>query len=114
MIPATLRILRYSLYVSGVLVLLAVAAVVALRAWWPNLADHKTRIETYLTDQLGRPVLIQRLEARWDGWSPSFKTGGLRVRRKGGIHSSLRLGGIEVQVSPWGLLVGDLIFERFT
>ncbi len=114
MIPTTLRILRYSLYVAGVLLLVAVAAVVALRAWWPNLADHKTRIEAYLTDQLGRPVLVQRLEARWDGWSPSFKTGGLRVRRKEGAHSSLRLGGIEVQVSPWSLLAGDLIFERFT
>ncbi len=114
MIPATLRILRYSLYVAGALLLVAVAAVVALRAWWPNLADHKAHIEAYLADQLGRPVLIQRLEARWDGWSPSFKTGGLRVRRKEGTHSSLRLGGIEVQVRPWNLLVGDLVFERFT
>ncbi len=114
MIPATLRVMRYSLYVVGTLLLVAVAAVVALRAWWPNLADHKAHIEAYLTDQLGRPVLIQRLEARWDGWSPSFKTGGLRVRRKEGSHSSLRLGGIDVQVSPWRLLVGDLVFERFT
>ncbi len=114
MIRATVRVLRYSLYAAGVLLLLAVAALVGLRAWWPNLADHKARIEAYLTDQLGRPVLIQRLEARWDGWSPSFKAGGLRVRRKTGVHSSLRIGGIQVQVNPWSLLVGDLVFERFT
>lgn len=114
MIAATLRVVRYSLYIAGGFLLLAAAAVVALRVWWPNLPDHKTRIEAYLTDQLGRPVLVQRLEARWDGWSPSFKTGGLRVRRKQGTHSSLRLGGIEVQVSPWSLLAGHLIFERFT
>ncbi len=114
MIPATLRVLRYSFYTAGVLLMVVIAALVGLRAWWPNLSDHKARIEAYITDQLGRPVLIQRLEARWDGWSPSFKTGGLRVRRKENTQSSLRLGGIEVQVSPWSLLVGDLIFERFT
>ncbi len=113
MIATTLHVLRQLLYGALILVFLIAIAVVALRLWWPNLPAHKSKIEDYLSAQIGRPVLIQRLHARWDGWSPSFKTGGLRVRRKLGDHSSLRLGGIEVQVSPWSLILGDLIFERF-
>ena len=66
MMAVTLRALRYTLYGVGALMLLAV---VLLRVWWPNLPAHKDRIEAFLTERAGRPVVIQRLDARWDGWS---------------------------------------------
>ncbi len=114
MIHITLRLARYVLYAIGTGVLLLAAAALFLWVWWPNLPEHRLRIESYLTEKIGRPVSILQLDTRWEGLSPVFRANGLRVRRQDGTQTSLRLGGIEFQVSPRSLVTGDLLFERFS
>ncbi len=107
------RTARYVLYALGVGMVTLILGVIAVRIWTPDLAEHKARIENYLSTQAKRPVQIAHLVAEWDGWSPILRASGLRIRSRDGTFSALRLDEFIVQVNPWHLILGTLTFERF-
>lgn len=65
----------------GLALLFAVALLVGLvRLFLPQLAEHKSGIETWLGEAIGAPVTLGELHAGWYGWGPALAVRDLRVR----------------------------------
>ena len=76
---ATLHISRWTLYVSGaLLVLLAIIFSIAFFLL-PKVAQQKSELEQYLSQRSNRQVRIDTLQAYWDGLHPGARITGLQV-----------------------------------
>jgi len=73
------RVTRWSLHsLNGVLIAVVLLFVFAY-FWLPTLADRKPEIEALLTDTVGNPVRIEKLDTYWDGLNPGVRIQGFEV-----------------------------------
>lgn len=80
------------------LVLIVTALVVQLgRLLAPYVNDNRGRIESYLTEQLGSPVRIGDIEARWEGLRPQLTVSDIVVHNSDDL-AVLRIQQAQVQV----------------
>ena len=76
------------------------------RALTPLLAEHREDVAALLSRALGIPVSIDRVQARWYGFSPLIEFDGVRI---GEAERRLAADRISVQLSLGALLLGDLL-----
>lgn len=89
--------------------------VLLLFAWWfPNLAQHRTAIENFLSQELRQPVVIQHLETEWRGLRLSFLARGVRIRGLDDTRSAMRVGELRMEVKPLPLLLGEIRLRTLT
>ena len=71
---------------------------VTMRAWlFPWLGENREWVAAKLSDTVGTPVSIERLEANWAGLRPRLRLWGVSVRSK--EHEALRLEQVEATLS---------------
>jgi uncharacterized protein (TIGR02099 family) len=73
----------------------------------PHLDSLRPRIEGYLSQQIGHPVLIDKIEATSSDFLPSFDVRGIRVLDAKG-QPALYLGRVQASLSPTSLLTFDV------
>ena len=71
---------------------------VVMRAWlFPWLGENREWVAAKLSDTIGAPVSIERLEANWSGLRPRLRLGGMTIRS--GEREALRLERVEATLS---------------
>jgi len=65
-----IAVLRWLVLVT---VVTAAAALIAARVLWPEIESRRAEVEGWLEAQLGQPVAIGELRARWRGWTPELR-----------------------------------------
>ena len=64
---------------------------VAAHLWLPTLAERKGEIESYISAELGNPVILGTLDTYWDGLNPGVRVQGLRVQSTSTGQQTARL-----------------------
>lgn len=99
------RVVRYGVLLLG---LLMAAAVLNLRYWvLPNIEQYHEKITTSVSQAVGQPVLIGRIEADWDGVGPHLRLSDIRILNEQG-ETALALQRVDLVVSWMTFLVGEL------
>jgi len=102
------RTTRWSLHsLNGVLLAIVLLFVFAY-FWLPTLADRKPEIEALLTDTLGNPVRIERLDTYWDGLNPGVRIQGFQVGVTGRTETIFQLRELRLSLSWRPLLTGQV------
>ncbi len=99
------RVVRY-----GVLLIAFIVAgiVLSLRYWvLPDIEQYHDRIAASVSQALGQPVAIGRIEADWDGIGPHLRLTDIRIMSKQG-EAVLTLQRVDVVVSWMTFLAGEL------
>ncbi|MFC4158551.1 YhdP family protein [Chitinimonas lacunae] len=121
-----LRVLtRYSLRVlhwhSRALIWLALTVVLGIAGcgawinWWlfPNLDRYRHVVETRLSDAIGRPVQIGRLDGGWSNLKPSLTLRNFSLLGDDG-RPAVTLPQAEATLAWWPIIIGDLRFDALT
>ncbi len=106
--------LRYGAYALAAGVVLIALSLALLWLWFPQLGDQKVRIERYLSEQVGRPILVEMLETAWDGLTPTLRARGVRIRYRDDSQSTARLGELRLALDLPALLSGSVRFRQLT
>jgi len=105
---ATLHISRWTLYVSGaLLVLLAIIFSIAFFLL-PKVAQQKSELEQYLSQRSNRQVRIDTLQAYWDGLHPGARITGLQVFAADGVKPAIQLSEVRLSLALLPLIWGKL------
>jgi uncharacterized protein (TIGR02099 family) len=102
------RLATWAVLAAG---LLFVAAVLALRYWLlPDVDEFRTPIVRTLSQAVGQPLEIARLEGSWRGYRPELRLHGLKIMDSAG-GPSLELERVDAVLSWVALLSGHLNFH---
>ncbi len=81
--------------------LIAVAAIVAaVRLLLPNIDTQQSAIEAWLTSTIGRPAVVDRIDAGWSGWAPRISVTRLSLLDPAGRQELVRFDRAVINVSP--------------
>jgi uncharacterized protein (TIGR02099 family) len=108
----TLRVSRWTLYVSVTLLVLLTIAFVSARNILPTITEHKPNLEQYLSQRSGHQVRIESLHAHWDGLYPGARVQGLQVYAVDGTRPAVRLSEVRISLSLLPLLWGKFEIHR--
>ena len=104
----TLWILRTAVwFVIAVPVILIIVVWLAL----PRLAAGKAEVEALLSKQIGVPVRMQSLDAKWVGWSPQIDATSLQIYGSDDDKAVITLDRLSAQLDIWPLLSGQIRFH---
>ena len=105
---ATLHISRWTLYVSGVLLVLL--AIIFSTAFYllPKVTEQKSKLELYLSERSNRQVRIESLQAYWDGLHPGARITGLQVFDADGVKPAIELSEARLSLALIPLIWGKL------
>jgi uncharacterized protein (TIGR02099 family) len=104
---------RYFAIAAGVVVVLFAAVYVVTRVYLlPMLVARKGEIEAWLAANVQHPVHLGRIETYWRGMNPGVRVYGVTVYDRDGRNPTIRIGRVEVSVSPLSLLQGQVNVYR--
>ncbi|QDQ28386.1 TIGR02099 family protein [Chitinimonas arctica] len=97
------------------LAVLAAGGAAAWLQWWffPHLEDYRPRVRAELSQRIGRPVEIGRIDGGWRAGLPYLDFRQVALHQADG-RLALKLDQVEATLSWWPLLIGDLRFDRLT
>lgn len=102
-------------YFGVILFVVAVVAISVFRFWLPALVDRKAEVETYLSKQIGQPVVVGEMAADWQGLYPSLHARNLSLIDTGGTQEyQLSLDELRLDLDILPLLQGKLVFRQIT
>ncbi len=77
----------------------------------PQVEQYKPEVEQFVSEQIGRPVKIARLQASWQGLNPLISLRDLQIQDQGG-NAAFVLPELNARISWWSFLVFDLRFAQ--
>lgn len=77
----------------------------------PQVEQYKPEVEQFVSQQIGRPVKIARLQASWQGLNPYIALRDLRIEDQNG-KAAFVLPELNARISWWSFLVFDLRFAQ--
>ena len=92
--------IKYLLFTTGFLITLFTLIVIALGLTNFSAGVDAELIEKYLSEQIQRPVRIESINTRWNGFLAEVEADGVRVLRQDGNQSSLRLRRLNISIDP--------------
>jgi uncharacterized protein (TIGR02099 family) len=82
-------------------VLLAGAAVIALlRVLLPEVSTQREAIAAWISETVGRPVVIGEIDARWSGWIPSIAVTDITVQDEAGEAELVSFERATIDIAP--------------
>ncbi|MEX2517230.1 MAG: YhdP family protein [Gammaproteobacteria bacterium] len=66
-------------YAVGGLILSAAILVSIARLLLPGIGEYRDDIQTWISDYMGYPVIIQEVQADWRGWTPRLYLNGVKL-----------------------------------
>jgi uncharacterized protein (TIGR02099 family) len=103
---------RAAWYTAAVLLMLLAAVYTTARIYLPTVVERKAEIEDYLSRKSAHQVRIERLSTYWDGLSPGVRMEGVQVYAAAATRPTVRLTALQISVSPFPLLWGELRIHR--
>ena len=112
---------RWMLWIlrTAVWFVIAVPVILIVVAWLalPRLAAGKAEVEALLSKQIGVPVRMQNLDAKWVGWSPRIAATAVQIYGSDSGPAVITLDHLSAKLDIWPLLSGqirfhDLVLER--
>ena len=64
-------------YAFAFIILNAAVAVTVLRLALPEIGSYKTEIQSWVSKQMKHPVVIDKITAEWQGWTPNLYLGNI-------------------------------------
>ena len=98
----------------GVLLFVVAAVVITVfRFWLPALVDRKAEVESFLTKQIGQPVVIGEMAADWQGLYPALHARKLALKDPAGANDVLlSLDELSLFLDIIPLIQGKLVFRE--
>ena len=73
------KILRFFFYSAASIIITLVVALAVLRVALPDLGQYKSDIEKFISKEMGYPVGIDDIEAKWVGWIPNLDITNIKI-----------------------------------
>lgn len=99
--PRLLATLVATFWTVFAAVLLAGAAVIALlRVLLPEVSTQREAIAAWISETVGRPVVLGEIDARWSGWVPSIEVSNITVQDEAGRAELVHFERATIDVAP--------------
>ncbi|MEO8132930.1 MAG: YhdP family protein [Betaproteobacteria bacterium] len=105
-------LVRFTYYAFATIAILAFLAMLAVRLLIvPRIGDFRDDITALIADNIGRAVSIGRIDAGWDGWSPTLALTDFKLFDQAGV-AALTLPRVETSISWRSILIGEIRLLR--
>ncbi len=101
-----------SVYVVGVVVLIAAITVTMIRLLLPDIGAYKDQVEAGVSRYMGSPVLIDSIQADWRGWVPHLHLAGITLLNKNGTRKIIHFARSQIDIDPVKTLLERQIIPR--
>lgn len=102
----------YKLYLAiGFILAFSAFLSIALQLATPTLSYYRSSLESYISQELGYPVKIKKLQARWQWFMPAIALNELSVYDQDG-HNLLRLDNIMMRIALWHSLASQKLIPN--
>ncbi len=73
------KLLRFFFYSAAAIIICMAVALAVLRVALPDLGNYKSDIEKFISNEMGYPVGIDDIEAKWVGWIPNLDITNIKI-----------------------------------
>ena len=112
----TLRILRsiyhFTVYVIGVVVLVAAVSVTMVRLVLPDIGIYRGEVEAWVSRYMGFPVVIRSMNATWYGWIPYLHLTNIDLLNKAETQTITHFESAEISIDPIASLFSRRIIPK--
>lgn len=92
-------------YVFATLVLTAAVCVTLIRLTLPHIDNYREEIQGWVSNYVGYSVIVDKIEAEWQGWKPYLRLQEINVMDQSGENTLTRLQSATISLNPATMLV---------